>query len=84
MSAEAEIMAQVRREIPSDHRTPEIVARYMIRPPITPDLSAVSAQAGRMLGEASSAQIIYRSDIVHPRHQANFRVCSTPWTSSPR
>jgi hypothetical protein len=37
----------------------------MIRPPITPE---------RMLGEASSAQIIYRSDIVHPRHQANFRI----------
>ena len=37
----------------------------MIRPPITPE---------RMLGEASSAQIIYRSDIVHPRHHANFRV----------
>jgi hypothetical protein len=27
-----------------------------------------------MLGEASSAQVIYRSDNVHPRHQANFRV----------
>ena len=27
-----------------------------------------------MLGEASRAQIIYRSDAVHPRHQANFRV----------
>ena len=28
----------------------------------------------RMLGEASSAQVIYRSEAVHPRHQANFRV----------
>ena len=27
-----------------------------------------------MLGEASSAQVIYRSDAVRPRHQANFRV----------
>jgi hypothetical protein len=27
-----------------------------------------------MLGEASQAQILYRSDAVHPRHQANFRV----------
>ncbi len=27
-----------------------------------------------MLGEASKAQVIYRSDAVHPRHQANFRV----------
>jgi len=26
-----------------------------------------------MLGEASSAQVIYRSEAVHPRHQANFR-----------
>jgi len=41
------------------------VARYMTQPPITPD---------RMLGEASRAQVIYRSGIVHPRHQANFRV----------
>jgi hypothetical protein len=55
----------VSREIPADAKTPGVVARYMIRPPITPD---------RMLGEASSTQIIYRSDIVHPRHQANFRV----------
>jgi len=37
----------------------------MTRPPITPD---------RMLGEAGRAQVIYRSDSVHPRHQANFRV----------
>jgi hypothetical protein len=37
----------------------------MTRPPITPE---------RMLGEASRAQVIYRSDSVHPRHQANFRV----------
>ncbi len=37
----------------------------MTRPPITPE---------RMLGEASSAQVIYRSEAVHPRHQANFRV----------
>ena len=41
------------------------VARYMTRPPITPE---------RMLGEASTAQIIYRSYAVHPRHQANIRV----------
>jgi len=54
----------VSREIPADAKTPGVVARYMIQPPITPE---------RMLGEASSAQIIYRSDIVHPRHQANFR-----------
>jgi hypothetical protein len=27
-----------------------------------------------MLGEASSVQVICRSDAVHPRHQANFRV----------
>ena len=37
----------------------------MIRSPITPQ---------RMLGEASKVQIIYRSDAVHPRHQANFHV----------
>jgi hypothetical protein len=55
----------VSREIPADAKTPGAVARYMTRPPITPE---------RMLGEASSAQVIYRSDIVHPRHQANFRV----------
>jgi len=55
----------VSREIPADAKTPGAVARYMTRPPITPE---------RMLGEASSAQVIYRSDAVHPRHQANFRV----------
>jgi hypothetical protein len=27
-----------------------------------------------MLGEASNARVIYRSDAIHPRHQANFRV----------
>jgi len=27
-----------------------------------------------MLGKAGRAQVIYRSDSVHPRHQANFRV----------
>jgi len=37
----------------------------MIRPPITPE---------RMLGEASKAQVIYRSEAGHPRHQANSRV----------
>jgi hypothetical protein len=37
----------------------------MTRPPITPE---------RMLGDASTAQLIFRSDIVHLRHQANFRV----------
>ena len=58
----------VSREIPADATTPG-VARYMIRPPITPE---------RMLGEASKVQIIYRSDAVHPRHQANFRVFD-PW-----
>jgi hypothetical protein len=55
----------VSREIPTDAKTPGVVARHMIRSPITPE---------RMLGEASSAQIIYRSDIVHPRHPANFRL----------
>jgi hypothetical protein len=57
--------AHVSREIPADAKTPATVARYMTRPPITPE---------RMLGEPSRAQVIYRSDIVHPRHQANFRV----------
>ena len=37
----------------------------MTPPPITPK---------RMLGEAGSSQVIYRSEAVHPRHQANFRV----------
>jgi len=54
----------VSREIPADPKTPGAIARYMTRPPITPE---------RMLGEASSARIIYRPDIVHPRQQANFR-----------
>ena len=53
------------REIPADAKTPTTVARYMTRPPITPE---------RMLGEAGRAQVICRSDIVRPRHQANFRV----------
>jgi hypothetical protein len=57
--------AHVSREIPADAKTPATVARYMTRPPITPE---------RMLGEAGTARVIYRSDIVHPRHQANFRV----------
>ncbi len=55
----------VSRGIPVDEKTPGIVARYMARPPITPE---------RMVREASNTQIIYRSDAVHPRHQANFRV----------
>jgi Putative transposase len=55
----------VSREIPADATTAGVVAHYMTRPPITPE---------RMLGEASKAQVIYRSDAVHPRHQANFRV----------
>jgi len=55
----------VSRAIPVDEKTPGVVARYMVRPPVTPE---------RMLGEANPAQIIYRSDAVHPRHQANFRV----------
>jgi hypothetical protein len=37
----------------------------MARPPITPQ---------RMLGHPDGNQAIYRSDTVHPRHQANFRV----------
>jgi hypothetical protein len=45
----------VSREIPADAKTPTTVARYMTRPPITPD---------RMLGEAGNARVIYRSDIV--------------------
>jgi hypothetical protein len=55
----------VSREIPADGTTPGVDARYMTRPPVTPE---------RMVGEASKTQIIYRSDAVHPRHQANFRV----------
>jgi hypothetical protein len=43
----------------------------MTRPPITPE---------RMLGQAATAQIIYRSDQVHPRHQANF--CSAETSPS--
>jgi hypothetical protein len=57
--------AHVSRAIPADATTPRVVARYMTRPPVTPE---------RMLAEASKAQIIYRSDAVHPRHQANLRV----------
>jgi hypothetical protein len=55
----------VSRAIPVDEQTPGAVARYMARPPITP---------GQMLGGADTERIIYRSDAVHPRHQANFRV----------
>ena len=55
----------VSREIPTDERTPGVVARYMARPPITPE---------RMLGDASSVRVIYRSDAVHPRHQTNLWV----------
>ena len=54
----------VSRAIPADATTPGVVARYMARPPITPE---------RILGEADQDRIIYRSDAVHPRHQANFR-----------
>ncbi len=62
----------VSREIPADAKTPGAVARYMIRPPITPE---------RMLGEASKVQIIYRSDAVHPHHRANFRSAETSSSS---
>jgi len=67
----------VSREIPADPKTPGAITRYMTRPPITPE---------RMLGEASSARIIYRSDNVHPRHQANFRsaeLATKPGVRSP-
>jgi len=47
------------------YHTRRVRHAYMTRPPITPE---------RMLGEPGSAQVIYRSDAVHPRHQANFRV----------
>ncbi len=55
----------VSRAIPVDEQTPGAVARYMARPPITTE---------RMLGGADTERIIYRSDAVHPRHQAKFRV----------
>jgi hypothetical protein len=55
----------VNRAIPANATTPGIVARYMTRPPITPEW---------MLGEASQAWVIYRSDEIHPRHHARFRV----------
>ncbi len=51
----------VSRAIPVDEKTPGVVARYMARPPITPE---------RMLGEADKDRIIYRSDVVHPRHRS--------------
>ena len=57
--------AHVSREIPADGNTPNTIARYITRPPITPE---------RMLGETDKDRIIYRSDVVYPRHQANFRV----------
>ena len=56
--------AHVSREIPADHGTPEIVARYMTRAPIVPD---------RILGDGATQKVIYRSNVIHPRHQANFR-----------
>ena len=56
--------AHVSRAIPADHRTPEIVARYMTRTPIVPD---------RILGDGATPRVIYRSDMIHPRHHANFR-----------
>jgi len=55
----------VSRAIPVDETTPGVVARYIARPPITPE---------RMLGEVNQDQIICRSDAVHPRRQASFRV----------
>jgi len=61
--------AHVSRQTPADATSPGVVARYMPRPPISPD---------RMLGEASNAQVISRSDAVPPRHQANFRVVDPP------
>ena len=45
-------VTHVSRAIPADATTPGIVARYMTRPPITPE---------RMLGEANQAQPIYWS-----------------------
>jgi hypothetical protein len=55
----------VSRAIPVDETTPGVVARYIARPPITPE---------RMLGEANQDQIICRSDAAHPRRQASFRM----------
>jgi Putative transposase len=45
----------VSQAIPANATTPGIVARYMARPPITPE---------RMVGEADKHQSIYRSDAV--------------------
>ncbi|HSB81700.1 MAG TPA: hypothetical protein VLM91_23215 [Candidatus Methylomirabilis sp.] len=42
----------------ANEKTPGVVARYMARPPVSPE---------RMLGEAEKDQIICRSDAVHPR-----------------
>ena len=53
------------REIPTDERTPGIVAGYMPRSSITPE---------RMLEVASGVRVVWWSDEIHPRHQASFRV----------
>lgn len=47
-----------------DEKTPGVVARDMVRPPITPE---------RMLGEADKDRSSYRSDAAHPRHPASCR-----------
>jgi len=64
--------AHVSLEIPSDGKRLRAIARYMTRPPISPE---------RMLGEARNAEVIYRSYAVRPRQQANFRSAETSSSS---
>ena len=51
--------SRVSREIPADAKTPGVVTRYMIRPPITPD---------RILGDGATQRVIYRTRGLRKAH----------------
>jgi hypothetical protein len=43
----------------------EDVARYLCHPPVV---------LGRIVAQDSASRVVYKSDTIHPRHAANFRV----------
>jgi hypothetical protein len=49
----------------SDAKARENVARYLCHPPVV---------LGRIVAQDSASRVVYKSDAVHPRHGANFRV----------
>jgi hypothetical protein len=49
----------------TDAKARETVASYLLHPPVV---------LGRIMSQDSASRVVYKSDTVHPRHGANFRV----------